>query len=202
MGSDKIMAGVRDLVQRTGEGQARSGTRWPDDREVEWRCVWSSPCTRRWGAHVSWFDLKTKVDGFSRFDLKTGGFLFPDLGLKTGSYDFMIWASKLPQQCLGLGLKNKRVMVYRLCHKTDKRMKMTRDTHRDLVACFVWKQVRLEFTNLASRLVEARCGWCMWHLRRDHVKIKLKTDGSMWQAASFSCTPTLPFSLYYALEAL
>jgi hypothetical protein len=27
--------------------------------------VWSAPCTRRRGAHVSWLSLKTKVDGLS-----------------------------------------------------------------------------------------------------------------------------------------
>jgi hypothetical protein len=48
-----------------------SGTRWPDDREVERHCVRSTPCIRRRGARVSWFSLKTKVDGFSRFGLKT-----------------------------------------------------------------------------------------------------------------------------------
>jgi hypothetical protein len=31
---------------------------------------------------VFWFDIKTKVDGFSRFGLKTGGF------------GFSVWASK------------------------------------------------------------------------------------------------------------
>jgi hypothetical protein len=52
----------------------RSGTQWPNDREVGWHCVWSAPYTRRWWAHVSWFSLKTKVDGFSWFGLKTGGY--------------------------------------------------------------------------------------------------------------------------------
>jgi hypothetical protein len=33
---------------------------------------------------------------------------------------------------------------------------MARDTHRDLVACFAWKQVRLGFPNFASKLVEER----------------------------------------------
>jgi hypothetical protein len=41
----------------------RSGTRWPDDREVGWRRVQSAPCTWRRGARVSWLNLKTKVDG-------------------------------------------------------------------------------------------------------------------------------------------
>jgi hypothetical protein len=30
----RIMAGVEDLVQRTGDGQAQAGTRWPSDRKV------------------------------------------------------------------------------------------------------------------------------------------------------------------------
>jgi hypothetical protein len=41
----------------------RSGTRWPDDQAVEWRCVLSAPCMRRRGACVSWLSLKTKGDG-------------------------------------------------------------------------------------------------------------------------------------------
>jgi hypothetical protein len=40
----------------------RSGTRWSDDREVEWHRVWSAPCMWRRGARVSWLSLKTKVD--------------------------------------------------------------------------------------------------------------------------------------------
>jgi hypothetical protein len=43
----------------------RSGTRWPDDREVGWRCVWFTLCTWRREAWVSWLSLKTKVDGLS-----------------------------------------------------------------------------------------------------------------------------------------
>jgi hypothetical protein len=31
----------------------RSGTRWPGDREVRWRCVRSAPCTWKRGARVS-----------------------------------------------------------------------------------------------------------------------------------------------------
>jgi hypothetical protein len=41
----------------------RSGTRWPGDREIGWRCVRSAPDTWRLGARVSWLSLKTKVDG-------------------------------------------------------------------------------------------------------------------------------------------
>jgi hypothetical protein len=79
--------------------------------------VRSAPCTRRRGARVSWFDLKTMVDDFSQFGLKIDvyGFLglaskprsmvSPDLvsnrwlwflwfGLKTTLSGFPIWASK------------------------------------------------------------------------------------------------------------
>jgi hypothetical protein len=55
----------------------------------------------------------------------------------------------------GLGLKTKWAMVCRLRYKIDRRA-MTWDTRRDLVACFAWKQVRLGFPSLASRLMEAR----------------------------------------------
>jgi hypothetical protein len=63
----------------------RSGTWWPDGREVGWRHVWSAPGTWRLGVRVAWLSLKTKVDGlwvvwpqnhsdgFHRFGLKTGG---------------------------------------------------------------------------------------------------------------------------------
>jgi hypothetical protein len=44
--------------------------------------VWSAPCTRRRGAQISWFSLKTKVNGFSRFGLKTSGYGFCGLGSK------------------------------------------------------------------------------------------------------------------------
>jgi hypothetical protein len=43
----------------------RSGTQWPDDREVRWHSVRPAPCTWRLGARVSWLSLKTKVDGLS-----------------------------------------------------------------------------------------------------------------------------------------
>jgi hypothetical protein len=84
----------------------RSGTRWPHDREVGWRRVWSTPCTWRRGARVSWLSLKTKVDGFSvvcsqnhwdgflRFGLKTGGDGFLRFGLKTIGSRFPVWALK------------------------------------------------------------------------------------------------------------
>jgi hypothetical protein len=40
----------------------RSGTRWPDGREVGWCRVRSAPGTWRREARVSWLSLKTNVD--------------------------------------------------------------------------------------------------------------------------------------------
>jgi hypothetical protein len=91
-----------------------SGTQWPVDQEVGWRCVRSALCTwirEAWVSWLSlkirvdglsmvwpqnhwdgflWFTLKTGDDGFSRFGLKTGGFGFPSLCLKTGSSGLVI----------------------------------------------------------------------------------------------------------------
>jgi hypothetical protein len=84
-----------------------------------------------------------------------GGGGFPGLGLKIGSYSLEIWVSKSPLLFLGLGLKIKKATVCRLHHKTDGRATAW-DTRRDLVVCFMWKQVRLGFFSLAARLADAR----------------------------------------------
>jgi hypothetical protein len=77
-----------------------------------------------------------------------GGAGFPGLGLKTGSSGLVIWASKSPRRFLGLGLKTKEALVCWLHHKTDE-LRSVQDTHRDLAACFTWKQVWLGFLSLA-----------------------------------------------------
>jgi hypothetical protein len=79
---------------------------------------------------------------------------FPGLDLKTSSQGLVIWASKLPWWFLGLGLKTNKASICQLRHKTDGG-RTARDTHRDLLAGFAWKQVALEFFSLASRLAEA-----------------------------------------------
>jgi hypothetical protein len=84
-----------------------------------------------------------------------GGRGFLNLGLKTDRYGLVICASKSPRQFLGLGFKTKQPSVSRLRHKTDRVMTVW-DTHRDLAACFTWKQVWLGFPSLARRLAEAR----------------------------------------------
>jgi hypothetical protein len=93
-------------------------------------------------------DLTLKlVVGFLVEPQNQGGGGFLGLGLKTGSYGLMIWASKSPRRFLGLGLKTKHASVCRLRNKTD-RVRSARDTHRDLAACFAWKQVWLGFFSL------------------------------------------------------
>jgi hypothetical protein len=103
------------------------------------------------------FGLKTGGDGFSWFELKAGGGRFSSLHLKTDSFSLMIWPSKSPRRFLDFGLKIKRPTVCQLRDKTDRKMKTTWGTRRDLAACFMWKQVGLEFLSLASRLADVRC---------------------------------------------
>jgi hypothetical protein len=94
------------------------------------------------------------VEGFLVEPQNQGGGGFSGLGLKTDTFDLVIWTSKSPRRFLSLGLKTKRASVCRLRHKTDGG-RSVRDTRRDLVACFMWKQVGLEIPSLASRLPEA-----------------------------------------------
>jgi hypothetical protein len=157
-----------------------SYTWWPDDREVDWRRVWSAPCIRRQGVWVSWFGLKTKVDGF------------PCLVIKTGSCCLVIWASKSLWLFFGLDLKTKWAIICRLCYKTDG-MRTAWDTHRDLMAYFARKQVKLVFSSLPQNWRRCDNGWCMWHHRRDRMEIKLNTGESMRRATSDSSIPRSSF---------
>jgi hypothetical protein len=88
------------------------------------------------------------VVGFLVEPQNKGGGGFSGLGLKTGSSGLVIWASKSLRRFLGLDLKTKQALVYRLRHKTDGG-RSARDTRRDLAACLVWKQVWLGFPSLA-----------------------------------------------------
>jgi hypothetical protein len=105
------------------------------------------------------FGLKTDGDGFSGLASKLAvGFLvepqnqggggFSDLGIKTDRSGLVIWVSKSPRRFLGLDLKTKWALIYRLRHKTDGG-RSVRDTRRDLAACLTWKQVWLGFLSLA-----------------------------------------------------
>jgi hypothetical protein len=80
----RIVSGVGDLVWRTGDGQGQVG--YSVARQSRGQVTLY--------ARISWFGLKTKVDGFSQFGLKIDSFRFPGLGLKTNSYYLVILASK------------------------------------------------------------------------------------------------------------
>jgi hypothetical protein len=97
--------------------------------------MWFAPCTRRRGAYVSWFSLKTKVDSFSGLASKpvatvlvvwpqNHSLWFSGLGFKTGSYGLVICPTKSLQQFLGLGLKPSGRRFVDLHLKTDEWMKM------------------------------------------------------------------------------
>jgi hypothetical protein len=88
------------------------------------------------------------VVGFLVEPQNQGGGGFPGLGLKTGSSGLVIWALKSLRRFLGLGPKTKKASVCRLRHKIDGG-RSAWDTRRDLVACFMWKQVWLGFLSLA-----------------------------------------------------
>jgi hypothetical protein len=90
--------------------------------------------------------LKPVVGFLVESQNQSGGGFF-GFGLKTGSSGLVIWASKSPRRFLDLGLKINWASVYRLRHKTDG-ARSVRDTHRDLAACFAWKQVWLGFFSL------------------------------------------------------
>jgi hypothetical protein len=65
-------------------------------------------------------DLASKpVVGFLVEPQNQGGGVFPGLGLKIGSSGLVICTTKSPRQFLGLGIKTKHALVYRLRHKTD-----------------------------------------------------------------------------------
>jgi hypothetical protein len=162
----------RRLSAKDQEWLHRSSTRWPSDREVGWHCVRSAPCTWRREARVSWLSLEMKVYDVSGLASKPLGWFslvwpqnrqlgFPCSGLKISSSSLVIWASKSPRRFLGLGLKTKRALVYRLRPKTNGG-RTTWDMRRDLVACFACKHVTLGFSNPASRLAEAR--WRVVHV--------------------------------------
>jgi hypothetical protein len=87
-----------DKSRRSGaedrEWSHKLGTRWPGDREVGWRRVWSAPCTWRWETRVSWLSLKTKVDGLSVVWPQNHWDDFLWFDLKIGGLSFSVWASK------------------------------------------------------------------------------------------------------------
>jgi hypothetical protein len=94
-------------------------------------------------------DLASKsVVGFLVKPQNQGGGWFSGLGLKTDSSGLVICVSKSPRWFLGLVRKTKQALDCRLHNKTDG-VRSTRDTRRDLAACFAWKQVWPGFFSLA-----------------------------------------------------
>jgi hypothetical protein len=100
------MAGVGDLVQRTGDGRTgRILSGWAikilggavcslhrahgDEKHGFFGGVSKSRLTV-----CQWFGLKTGGDGFLRFGLKTSGDGFSRFGLKTGGRGFLLLVSK------------------------------------------------------------------------------------------------------------
>jgi hypothetical protein len=127
------MAGVGDLVQRIEDGQIY--VRYSVARQSKGRVMPCAFCT---------IHKETR---------------FPGLDLKTKSYDLMVLASKSLRQFFDFGLKTKLAMVCPLRHKTDGKRTM-RGTCRDLVACFVVKQVGLGFPSLPQNWQMSDDGWC------------------------------------------
>jgi hypothetical protein len=124
----------------------KSGTQWPDDREVGWRRVWFTLYTwRRWEGRVFWFSLKTGGDGLS--------VVWP----QNHCDNLLVWASKpratvswfVPQNQVGGGLS--------VCaSKPMSRWRPCEDIHCHPAACFITKQVGLGFPSFASKLVKER----------------------------------------------
>jgi hypothetical protein len=93
------MAGINEDHDRSRRSSAEDREWWSTCRVLGGRTVNHyvryALRTRRRGTHVSWFVIKTKVDGFSRFGLKTGGFRFLDLASKLTA--MVCWFG--PQNC-------------------------------------------------------------------------------------------------------
>jgi hypothetical protein len=96
--------------------------------------------------------VSKSVVGFLFEPQNQSGGRFSGLDLKTDSSGLVIYASKSPRWFLSLDPKMMWASVCWLRHKID-RGRSARDTHRDLAACFAWKQVWLGFPSEARRWV-------------------------------------------------
>jgi hypothetical protein len=148
--------------------------------------VRSTPCTRRRGARVSWFSLNTKVNGFSRFGLKTGGYGSCGLASKPLAWVSRFWpqnrqlrfgdlAHKITAIISWFGTQNQ--VGYGLSIASQNRWEDEDGVgHTSRSSGLLHLDAsRLGFPSLASRLVEARHGWCTWYHHRGHVEM----NGSM-----------------------
>jgi hypothetical protein len=187
---------------------------WGDD-EHEFLCLASKPRS----TFCQWFGKKTTRMSFLVWPQNQGRRFVSGLASKSLGRVLPIWPQNRllrvsrfgPQNCqiqfgdlglkitatvFGLDLKTKPATICQLCHKIDGRMETVWDARRDLAAWFIWKQIRLRFSSLTSRLVEAWRRWCMWHHHGGRVEFKLKTNMSIWWTASDPATLILSFSLY------
>jgi hypothetical protein len=93
----RVVTGVRDLTQRTRDGQAQIG--YSVAVRLRGRETMCAVCTVHKETRSAYFLVWPQNQGrrFPQFGLKTGGFGFSILGLKTGSYSLEIWISKSPR---------------------------------------------------------------------------------------------------------
>jgi hypothetical protein len=76
--------------------------------------------------------------GFLGLASKLRSTVSPSLASKSMATVLVVWPQNHSLRFPGFDLKTKWAMVYRLCHKTDGRMKTVWGTHRHLTACFTW----------------------------------------------------------------
>jgi hypothetical protein len=122
---------------------------WPQNRWRRFLAVWPENLLRQFSLiwPQSWWRLFSPVcpqNWWRRFlsfwPQNQGGGGFPGLSPQTGSSGLVISDLKSARLFLSLDLKIKWASVCRLRHKTDGR-RSAWDTHRELAACFTWKQV-------------------------------------------------------------
>jgi hypothetical protein len=147
---------------------------------------------------VSGLDSKP-LEWFSSIWPQNRWLKFSGLSLKTGRSSLVIWDSKSPRRFLGLGLKTKQVSVFQLRHKTDGG-RAAQDTHRDLMACFAWKQVTLGFFSLASRLEEAR-RWVV-HVARSRMLCQNQVKDGRVDAMGYVGPGYSYFAVFYVLDPI
>jgi hypothetical protein len=164
----------------------KSGSRWPNNREVRWLHVrFVSYTWRRWEAQVSWFSLKTGGDGLSVVWPQNHCDSFLIWASKQRSTvwwfghqnycdGFLVWISKLRSMVWWFEPQNYRDSFLVWASKLMSEWRRCEDTHWHSAACFVVKQVGLGFSSFASKLVK-EWRWVVhivssWRSRRNKEK--------------------------------
>jgi hypothetical protein len=151
--------------RRPGMIKHKSGTRWPDNREVGSRCVRSTPYIRRRGR---WLVSGLASKPLGQFLLvwpqnrwvRVFQFVPENPQIRFGDLRVEI---TLTISCFGL--QNQADYSLSVVLQYRREVEHGAGTHWDLADCFTWKQVGLGFPSLTLRLVEAWCGWCRWYHR-------------------------------------